>query len=183
MEWISKLRLPKDDGLVDGRLAVQQRFKIAMQFLAPLSGLIKRCRIANKRKTPMGQAMSQVLHGAIEGEYPEQYVNPAKVLLCKGTLSLPFKLTATRMGEFVLLEYQDNFSRLICGNADDEIVICVYNPDLRIAGMNDEPATRMDGKVSIRLPVQLRDTPVHVYCLVHSRDWKQFSRSVYLGEY
>ncbi|GAA4786218.1 hypothetical protein GCM10023231_12690 [Olivibacter ginsenosidimutans] len=182
MEWISKLALPEEEK-GDGRLAVQQRFKLAMEFLAPLSGLINRCRLPHKRKTPLGQAMSQVLHGAIEGEYPEQYVNPAKVLLCKGALSMPLKILVIRMGELIRLEYKDPSSRLISGEADDEMIICVYNPELRIAGINDEIATRTDGKATIHLPVQLRNANVHVYALAHSRDWKRFSRSVYLGAY
>jgi len=182
MEWISKLALPQEEK-GDGRLATQQRFKLAMEFLAPLSGLINRCRLLHKRKTSMGQAMSQVLHGAIEGEYPEQYVNPAKVQFCKGTLSMPFNMDVVRMDEVICLEYQDLLSRLIFGDADDEIIICVYNPELGIAGINDEVATRADGRATIHLPVQLRQASVHVYVLAHSRDWKRFSRSVYLGEY
>jgi len=182
MEWISKLAIPQEEK-VNGRLAVQQRFKLAMEFLAPLSGLINRCRLPHKRKTPLGQAMSQVLHSAIEGEYPKQYVNPAKVLLCKGILSMPLEIEVVRMGALIQLEYHNDLHRLICGEADDEIVICVYNPELRIAGINDEPATRAEGKATIHLPVQLRSTRVHVYVLAHSRDRKRFSRSVYLGEY
>ena len=62
MEWISKIKVPKKQPDVDGRLVVRARFKIARQFLTPLTMLIN-LGFATKRrgKTAMGRAMSYML--------------------------------------------------------------------------------------------------------------------------
>uniref|UniRef100_F4C8U5 Uncharacterized protein n=1 Tax=Sphingobacterium sp. (strain 21) TaxID=743722 RepID=F4C8U5_SPHS2 len=183
MEWISKIELPKVKKEPNGRLAVQQRFKIAMEFLAPLGKLLQSTYSTRKRgKSAMGRAMSKVLCGAIEGAYPNQYVNPAKVLLSEGTLMSAREIALKRDGNTLTATFNAR-SDYIFGNPDDGVLLCAYSPSLRIAGINEEPAIRADGKVSITLPPQLKDQEVLVYILFRTRDWKHFSRSVYLGEW
>lgn len=184
MEWISKVAVPGTGSGEDGRLAVRQRFKLAHAFLAPLSKLIQWGFATKKKgKTPMGIAMSNVLGGAIEGVYPNQYVNPAKVLLSNGILANPRDPQLHREGEWIVVDYDQRSERLLNGYWDDEVLICAYNVNLRMAGINEQKSIRNDGKVRLKLPAQLKDEPVHLYMITHCRNRKSFSRSLYLGQF
>lgn len=182
MEWISKITLPNKEKSVDGRLAVRQRFKLASQYLAPLRKLIAQ-GFATKRKgkTPLGRAMSHLVLRAIEGEYPDQYVNPVMVRLSEGNTLNPRNIEVVRTGKLIEVTFESKSSDPYCF-WDDGILICAYHPTMRIAGINEEPSIREDGIARIDLPPQLAEQPVHLYLLTHTRDKKSFSRSVYLGE-
>ena len=182
MEWISKIGLPKKEKPIDGRLAVRQRFKLDSQYLAPLRKLIVQgFPTKRKGKTPLGRAMSHLVLRATEGEYPDQYVNPAMVRLSEGNTPNPRNIEVARRGKLIEVTFESKSSDL-CRFWDDGVLICAYHPTMRIAGINEEPSIRKDGVARIVLPPQLAEQPMHLYLLTHTRDKKSFSRSVYLGE-
>lgn len=184
MEWISKIKVPKKQSDVDGRLVVRTRFKIARQFLAPLTTLIN-LGFATKRrgKTAMGRAMSYMLLRCIDGEYPNLYVNAALVRLSEGPVPNPFGITAEREGNSITVqwEYDDRDSNE--GYADDGVIVCAYNLQSGIAGINEKLTIRSDKQLIIKLPSELYKQTVHLYLLTHTRDKVSFSKSVYLGEF
>ncbi|MFC3197618.1 DUF6266 family protein [Parapedobacter deserti] len=171
---------------VDGRLAVRQRFKLASEFLMPVRRLIHR-GFATKRKgkTAFGRAMSYVLLRAVEGDYPNQYVDPAKVRLSEGVLLNPALVEVTRQGRLINVEVASIGADLEGMNEswDDQLILCAYHPEQRVAGINEEPRRRDDGVVSLQLPPLLADKPVHLYLMVHDRAERRWSNSCYLGEF
>jgi len=180
---ISKRKVAK---AFDGRLIVCQRFKLAVDFLTPLSGIIVAgFATQQKGKTPHGRAMSYLLMRAVEGEYPHQYVNPARVRLSEGVLQNPEHVEVTRQGRSVRAiatsEMEGDSVRNLAW--DDRLVLSAYHPELRVAGVNDEERLREDGSIALQLPARLGDKPVHLYLMVHDRDRQKWSNSQYLGAF
>lgn len=185
MNIISNKPARKHSNEIDGRLAVRRRFKLAAEFLTPVRRLIHR-GFATKRKgkTPFGRAMSYVLHRAIAGDYPNQYVDPSAVRLSEGALQNPIDVEVMRQGRLITVEAGWVLDRSMHMNEawDDQLILCAYHPELRVAGINEVPSTREDGAVSLQLPPLLADKPVHLYLMVHDRNEKKWSNSKYLGE-
>ena len=173
----------KKSSEVDGRLPIRQRFQLASAFLKPLAKLIvKGFATQRKGKTAHGRAMSHLLLRAIQGEYPNQYVNPALAVLSEGVLQNPLSTEVTRHGRMITVEVQsahDSFNQAW----DDRLVLCAYHPALCVAGINDEEWLREAESVALQLPPLLEDKPVHLYLMVHDRDGKRWSNSKYLGEW
>lgn len=183
MEWISKIKVPKKQPDVDGRLVVRARFKIARQFLAPLTTLIN-LGFATKRrgKTAMGRAMSYMLLRCIDGEYPNLYVNAALVRLSEGPVPNPSGIAVEREGNSITVRWEYHGRHINEGYSDDGVILCAYNLRLGIAGINEKLAVRSDEKLIIKLPSQLHEETVHLYLLTYTRDKQSCSKSIYLGE-
>jgi len=176
----------KKSNEVDGRLIIQQRFKLASEFLAPVRKLIQRGFATQKKgKTPFGRAMSYVLLRAIAGDYPDQYIDPAAVRLSEGVLRNPIRTEVTREGRRVTVEVASLADDPEGANEawDDRLILCAYSPELRVAGINEEKRLREDGSVALELPPLLEDKPVHLYLMVHDRKERKWSNSKYLGEF
>jgi len=183
MECISNFEKKKTGHGADGRLEVWLRFKVARQFLTPLTRLINMGFATKKRgKTPLGRAMSYTLKGCMEGTYPDIRVNPALVQLSNGSAVIPLSATAERQNGVIQISWCSSSN----GRAtfhDDGIIVCAYHVESAVAGINETTAIRSDGRTELVLPVQLADKPVHLYAMAHCRDKRKFSRTVYLGEH
>ena len=181
MKQISRIALPKSANQLDGRLVVRERFRLASQFLMPLHKLIQMGFATKMRgKTAMGMAMSYLIRYGIAGTYPNLTVNPAMALLSQGTLANPLGIQAFREGRQLQAIWMVERT-LFSGYLDDGVILCAYHPESGVAGINELPSARQDGEAVLTLPTELADRPVHLYFLVHSRDKKQFSKSLYLG--
>lgn len=175
----------KKNNEVDGRLAIRQRFKLASEFLTPVRKLIQRGFSTQKKgKTPFGRAMSYVLLRAMAGDYPDQYIDPAAVRLSEGVLRNPIRSEVTRQGRRVTVEVESlgDVPEGLNEAWDDRLILCAYNPEVRVAGINEEKRLREEGSVSLELPPLLGDKPVHLYLMVHDRAERRWSNSKYLGE-
>ena len=162
---------------------VRLRFKQARLFLNPLNNLIQ---LAFKKKkkgsTALGNAMSHVLRNAIEGAYPNIWVNAAEVRISDGIVSLLQDVAVQRSGGNIFLRWADNSGD---GGSyaqwDDQVILCAYDEPGGVAGINSDRANRADEQLNLQLPSGMEDKAVHLYLLLHDRDRQSFSRSEYLG--
>jgi len=171
---------------IDGRLVLRQRFRLAMAYLNPLRTLINQGFATRKKgKTAFGRAMSYALRAAVQGEYPNQYIEPAAVRLSEGVLSRPDRWTVTRQGRTIEVVAVSDPPTANDNNRswDDRLVLCAYHPIKQIAGINATPSTREEGRISLELPSALADQRVHLYLMAHDRAGRKWSNSCYLGEY
>lgn len=159
---------------------VRLRFKLAQTFINPLNSLIQMgFRKKKKGSTALGNAMSYALHNAIEGEYPDIVVNPAEVRISEGSLASLFVVKIERNLDRISLIWECLQS--LNAKRDDHVILCAYNDELAIAGINSEKVMRKDEELDLKLPSGMSDKPVHLYLMLHDRDKKSFSRSKYLG--
>ncbi|WP_028295693.1 DUF6266 family protein [Olivibacter sitiensis] len=176
----SKIARKKDD--IDGRIIVRERFALANRYLGPMRKIIGRGFGYRLNKVQaFAKAVQILLDGGIQGQYPQLWVDPARVTLSSGTLPPVYHLDVRRKDDRITVDFIPH--RGIYGNADDGVVLCAHNAAIRIAGINEQKACREDGKVQLTLPPQLRDKEVDLYIFAHCRQYKKFSNSHYLGRY
>lgn len=165
-----------------GKLAVQQRMRLAMAFLNPLRPIIAETWLGygkgNKSKA-FGQALKKLIQDAMEGQYPDQRIAPERVVVSMGMLPA-VEITDVVHGEKELEIYFANEDNPLA-KAADEVVLVVYSPEAGIAGRNTDRCSRHQGYIRVDLPPQLRAAPFHAYLFVHGANKRQYSRSVYIG--
>ncbi len=165
-----------------GKLAVQQRMRLAMAFLNPLRPIIAETWLGygkgNKSKA-FGQALKKLLQDAIAGQYPDQCIVPEHVAVSIGMLPALEIHDVVQSPEALEIHFTSEESPL--ARPADEVVLVVYSPEAGIAGRNTDGCTRKEGYIRVDLPPQLRTAPFHAYLFVRSASKKQYSKSIYVG--
>ncbi|AIM37010.1 hypothetical protein KO02_10120 [Sphingobacterium sp. ML3W] len=163
-------------------LISRTRFRMARLFLAPLNLLIHKGFSSHRRgKTPLGRAMSHLLLNAVEGDYPNILVNPAKAKLSDGLLPTVTMRKVIREGAAVMLSWEKGHNPDLGASWDDVLIFCAYDIAGASAAINEEGVIRQDGRLTMELPSGLHGRPVHLFLVVHDRDGVVYSSSVYLG--
>ncbi len=182
MEFFYDKSKPKKKEQSYGKLAVQQRMRLAMAFLHPLRTVIAESWMSqgkgNKSKA-FGQALKALMQGAVEGHYPDQRIVADRVMISTGML--PALQVNDVVSDGKTLEVYFSGESTPMASDIDEVVLVVYSPEAGVAGKNTEVCLRKAGYIKATLPPQLRSQPFHAYLYMHNPQKKQFSRSVYLG--
>lgn len=166
-----------------GRLAVQQRMRLAMAFLHPLRPVIAESWLGKgqgNRSKAFGQALKALMQEAMDGYYPDQRIAAERVLISTGLLPA-MHVEDVVCGDRMLEVYFSGESTPMASSTD-EAVLVVYSPEIGIAGRNTDVFFRKDGHIRLKIPAQLQGQPFHAYLFMHNSKKKQFSRSVYLGQ-
>lgn len=165
---------------VNGRFVSQTRLAMAVRYLSPLRKIVAMGYGNHNKRSAFNRAVANLMRFAIEGVYPALTVNPQKVRVTMGGVLCPMNPAAVRIGDKLTVTFEPGFDKLY-GFGDDEVILCAYNPDVGVAGINEEKCRRQDGALELQLPVQLADAPVTVYLFARDRSGKRFSNSVFLG--
>ncbi len=182
MDFFYDRSKPKRKQQSYGRLAVQQRMRLAMAFLHPLRPIIAESWLSQgkgNRSKAFGQALKALMQEAIEGHYPDQRIAADRVRVSTGMLPAMQVENVICNGRTLEVYFSGESALLASGT--DEVVLVVYSPDEGIAGRNTEVAFRKDGHIQVNLPAQLRAKPFHAYLFMHNSKKKLFSKSTYLG--
>jgi len=182
MEFFYDRSKPKRKEQSYGKLAVQQRMRLAMAFLNPLRPIIAESWMGTgkgSKSKAFGQALKDLLRSAVEGQYPDQRIVPERVAISMGIL--PGIDIGDVVREPQVLEVFFTSENNPMARPDDQVVVVVYSPEAGIGGRNTEPSTRKEGHIKVELPPQFWDGPFHVYLFVHTANKKQYSKSAYIG--
>ncbi|MGK6352523.1 DUF6266 family protein [Parapedobacter sp. DT-150] len=183
MDFFYDKNRPKATEKTYGKLAVQQRMRLAMAFLNPLRSIVAEGWASqgkgNKSKA-FGQALKNLMHDALEGQYPEQRIIPERVLISMGILP-GVQVEDVVIGQHELEIHFSSETNPLAG-AGDEVVLVVYSPEEGIAGRNTEACTRSDGTLRVELPPPLWGIPFHAYLFACNARKRQYSKSVYIGQ-
>ncbi len=174
---------PKKSEQSYGKLAVQQRMRLAMAFLNPLRPVIAESWLSHgkgSKKKAFGQALKKLMQDALEGDYPDQYVVPDRVGISTGIL--PGLLVGDVVHGGQTLEVFFSSKETPLARANDEVVLVVYDPQRGVAARNTHVCKRNEGCIKVDLPPQLWPVPFHVYLFAHSASKKQYSKSVHIGQ-
>jgi|SRR5690606_14068234 len=174
---------PKKKEQSYGRLAVQQRMRLAMAFLHPLRPIIAESWLnqgKGNRSKAFGQALKALMQEAMEGHYPDQRIAAERVRISTGLL--PAVLVEEMMCGDRMLEVSFSDEPTPMASGTDEVVLVVYSPEAGVAGRNTDAFLRKDGHIRLKLPAQLRSQRFHAYLFLHNTRKKQFSKSIYLGQ-
>ncbi len=131
-------------------------------------------------------AVSYALNNAIQGEYPNQFVDPEKVRVSGGELHFPSSSTMV-LDENNVLQFSWSVEEGENGNAYDQVFMLAYSPseNKRLSGKKAGQPTgafRITGKDSLRVSAEKKAIEYHVYMGFVARDRSCQAHSLYMGK-
>ncbi|RZK40705.1 MAG: hypothetical protein EOO61_06355 [Hymenobacter sp.] len=163
-------------------LANRKRFADMHKWLKPLLSVL---RIGFKGYSPRLEgflaAKSYLLRYAIEGEYPNTTINPAKVKLSHGDLPLAENLNVAYQVTSEELVFSWDPSTPNNASSRDQVMMVAYFTGLGEAISVTSGAFRQTGTDKLQLSGNLLGHQAEVYIAFISEDRQKQSDSVYLG--
>lgn len=145
----------------DRQLAQRMRFALVQQFLQPVKAFIRTGFAAEaQRRSAYSAAMSVNLMQAIAGEWPDLYIDPAKVLLSRGTLPGADGLTLTPHNHRAVFAWNNTTPGT---NPADRATLILVAPALRQSAMARNAALRRHGQAILDIPAGWEGTQVSGY--------------------
>lgn len=179
IHYMRSLPEPSSKPPTAAQLKQREIFAMVNSWLKPLRNLIWiGYQLFADTKTPMNHAVSFVLKRALtengEIDYP-------KVVFSRGELfvSIVKKITCLQ-NELLYMEWE-NASASLFNNDDDAVTVIIYNPAKQKFVTFEKAAFRIDGQVTLRLPVNFKGDSLHVWMQYVNTMANQVSTSVYLG--
>ena len=162
----------------DAELANRDKFRIVQSFVKPILEFVK---VGFKDYGTLTggykAAVSGVRMNAIEGKYPDQYVNPALVKVSGGDLAAPETAEA-------ILEVDDvlRFTWSTKGGIPyDQAMLLAYDPINKQTFMQTAGGFRKDGTDTLQLRCINKAATYHIYLGFVAKDRSRQAHSLYLG--
>ena len=168
--------------VTSGQLRARTAFKLAVAFLSPLQGIIKKGfgEKARRRKSlALSLALGHVLQAAITDWDADPKIDPSAVLLSEGSLAPISLIHVLRHADCIEVKHAYTQQRFV--NGDDLITVCVYHIGSGAVVLNTTLDRREVGLVRVSLPIELQQQVLEVYLVASDRTKKKFARSMYLG--
>lgn len=159
----------------------QAKMKAVSEFLAPIKPFIK---FGYQREAPPGSrvgafqlAQSYVRKNAIDlDEEDKPFVNPAKVLISRGTLKPPLNCTAAYEDDRLTIHWEQSG-----GRGNDRLLLLLYDGAL-FRHFRESGAERREGSETLVIKhLRFIEKPVHVYAAFRGTFFDTISDSVYCG--
>lgn len=163
------------------QLAQRQRLKLAQNLVRDLNLLIRiTMQEMSTGRSTYHTAVSMNLKEAIEGDYPNQYVNAEKVILSKGNLTLPDSESFKKTDEGILLEWSTENQQAGFNKPSDNLIWCMK--DLETFTYNDYQITTIKRHLGkALLPVPQSRKPVELWIMFRGADEMNISDTKWVG--
>ncbi|MBO9203546.1 MULTISPECIES: DUF6266 family protein [Niastella] len=164
-----------------GELATRKKWAISQHWLKPVTDFV---RIGFKGYSAKSEgfvaAKSYLLKNALEGEGENLFINPAKMKLSWGDLSLPNNLQMTRLaGKLLQFTWDPKFSDDI-SHGGDQIMMLAYNVEKEKVKEKLYGQIRQHGSDILNIDTSKTGT-FHIYVAFVAHDRSRQSESVYMG--
>ena len=165
----------------DGQLSQRSKFALALDFLKPLTDIVRTgFKLYTNKQTAFNAAMSYTLANAISGDYPDYELNFASALISRGALTSATNGAATSANGSVTVTWGDN-TGVGTAKATDKALIAVLNADKGEAVTVSAGEARSTATQTVAVPADWMGEEVQVYLGFISADAKEVANSVYLG--
>ena len=157
------------------------KFALTLKFLQPLNDFLRSgWKLYAHRQSPFNAAMSYAFANAVTGDYPDYQIDPAKVLVSRGSLAPAINPRVTIQDGAAQFSWDDNSGD---GSAKptDKALIAVLNPAQAQAVAITAGASRSEGLQNLKIPANWTEDELHPYIAFISEDGKEIANSVYLG--
>jgi Family of unknown function (DUF6266) len=156
------------------------KFAKAQEWLSPLLEFV---RIGfNGYRPPVrgfAAATSYLLKNAVEGEAPDFYINPSKMMVSYGNLPLSKNLAVEKLADS-RIQFSWNTRCIEGASPSDQVMLLAYNIEGNTSVYLTTGRFRRDGVDELKLPSGTGTW--HLYMAFTADDRKQLSHSVYMGE-
>jgi len=171
---------PKTEAQLDQRA----RFGAALKFLQPLTSFI---RVGFKnyavKMTAFNSAMSYNLNNALDGAYPDYFIDYTRALVSRGSLPGAFNPTveSTIAGQ-VEFTWEDNSSDADA-NVSDLVLLVVYNPSKQQAITVIGGNSRTAGRQMVTVPKAFSGDEVFCFIAFQNANQSILSNSTFVGTF
>ena len=176
----------------DAQKASNKSFSLVMKYVAPINEFVKYSfKPAAMKKPgliPQNVATSVVRDHAIEGEYPNLYINYSKVMVSLGNLQPPENPVVTLDGSTLTFKW-DADTTTDWKRKQDQVMMLAYFPDTTQATFLVGGARRNVGQDSLDIQHFMKakngvkpNSIVETYIAFISNDRNSVSDSVYIGQ-
>ncbi|SMC78727.1 DUF6266 family protein [Pedobacter nyackensis] len=172
---------PKGSPRSPAQTANQQKMKFFNEFLTPFYPFFTvGFQNLPPGKTALSIGYSVNYHRVFTGEYPKLGVDCSKVVISEGTLPQLNEPEMKLIADDILeLTWQQNTNPK--ASFDDQVMLVVYSPELKIADGFTGGAKRTSRQCLFRFDRRLVGKQLEVYVGVTSMNRKKVADSVYLG--
>ena len=163
------------------QLAQRQRLKLAQNLVRYLNDLVRiTMKDISTGRSTYHTAVSMNLKEAIEGNYPDQYINPEKVILSKGALTLPNSVSLKKTDEGILLEWSIENQSEGFNHPSDNLIWCMKDIDSFVYADYQVTTTKRHQRNTL-LPVPDSQRPVELWIMFRSADEMNISNTRWVG--
>ena len=172
-----------DQQTLPAEIANRNRFAIAQAWLKPLIGFV---REGFKGYSPTVEgfvaAKSFLLRNAIEGEYPDYIINPAKMKLSYGDLPMAADPAVAHQADTNELVFTRDQSTPAGASNQDQVMLLAYFASVSKVISMTTGVFRRTGTDELQLSDNLLGKEADVYIAFIAADRSRQSDSVYLGK-
>ncbi|WP_449440019.1 DUF6266 family protein [Pedobacter steynii] len=161
------------------QIASRGKFRFVNELLVPFYPFITvGFKNMARGKTEMNVAFTQNFNEPIVGVYPDLSVDYAKLTLSKGTLPPLISIQAALIGADLIKVTWDPNNH---GTFDDQIMLTIYSPELKIADGFVGGVKRRDKECTFRFNPKLIGKALEVYISVVALNGARVGNTEYLG--
>lgn len=165
-------------------LASQERIKLLNRLLKPANDFIRigfglQSRALGKTAYCLASSANSK---AIDGVYPDQFIDYSKVCWSKGNLEPAVIESITEIQTGFSFNWENPKNRG-SANASDHVMLMAYFPEKELAIFDVSGQKRSTGTDTLRLPNSRERLLAHTYMAFISADHQEISDSIYTGQY
>jgi len=157
------------------------KFTFTIHFLQPMTNFLRTgWKLYAKRQSPFNAAVSYTFANAITGEYPDYEIDPTKLLLSRGALTVAGNASVRYTERNVQFQWKDN-TGAGSAKATDKALIVIVNIAKNQAVTITAGSARRDCVQNVNVPAEWLGDEVHTYMGFISENGMEVADSVYLG--
>nr|WP_199077897.1 DUF6266 family protein [Pedobacter sp. ASV19] len=164
------------------QIANQMKFKFVSEWLVPFYPYVSNgFRHLAQERTEINAAFSLNYRQAAKGAYPDLSISYPDVVLSKGNLPGLIGAEVSKIGTDVIQLTWDKNTQLRQVSFDDQLMLVLYSPELKMADGFIGGVKRADHKCSFKLNPKLANKALEVYVSTYILNGKMVSDSKYMG--
>lgn len=164
--------------------AIRAAVALVADLLRPVKGFIRAGFAIDAKGTlhsANNKAVSENIMNAVQGEYPDQYIDFTRVIFSKG--KMPVVKADVAVTESGLIFTWDKDSVLKGMQPSDRVMMIAYCPEKKYAFYEIDGARRWEGRDLLPMVKYHERVIIHTYVAFMSATRKSISTSLYTGEF
>ncbi|WP_069660255.1 DUF6266 family protein [Arcticibacter eurypsychrophilus] len=166
----------------DKQLCSRLKFKMAMNFLQPIRALVIKSWHGDSHKSglPFDASLGMMIKQAVEGEYPDLYVNYSRVQISRGMMDRPLNLKFVMENDEAVLTWENNSFICKASSPDDILQFVLVNEAKESKMVFEQKALRGDLSLRLALPATFGNDELHGFFFFVNHNFKEASATTYL---
>jgi hypothetical protein len=179
--YMRSLPVSVKDARTTRQLRHRAKFALVINLLKPMKEVLHTgWKLYAQRQSPFNAATAYTFANTVSGEYPDFKIEPGKVLISCGSLTLATGTCIRFNNRQVECQWEDNSGK---GSAKptDKTLIAIVNLEKSEAVTITAGARRTDCLQNVAIPAEWSGNEIHAYLGFISENEKEIANSVHVG--